>query len=624
MLIYYRFQWVVCQLDVLKECTCPHELNSALNDLPETLDETYKRILRKISRQHREKALLILHWMILVPDHHVQPKFSTLADISGVDRKCRQYDEEQCLRTPQQLLKICGSLIKFEPSIEVESGPLYDPCVEFSHKPVQEFFLADRISDPDLKIFNISERLASQMLVTACCLYLSRFDGLKEDRLTNTDWSAKARGFPQVFEVWENMLVFAYQRKQIKEDTANDCYMLFESGSIYRVIGQYCLYRKWPLQYTTEVWPKLHVATQLGLDHTCRLLLEKKSVTDCAIPGFGTALHVATHRENAVMVRSLLEYGVNVDAIDLEREETPLVWSVSGIGRPKSTVTDILLDARPRLQLGTAFVRAAGLGDMKLIKRLLDLVGHPDAPCTREGWKTDGSALEQAAHKVDNRMMRFLIASGANIDLELRPNQFANNVMSGALQYRFKSCETLLSKGGSILYSLQILEKWQQQILCQCEKDKPLYGRKLQDPPRLETLLKWLRKYNLVEYVILRHWLDDKILRILEVEDSEAPSPILSWKEVKNIVDHEEGETAKVISARFLSMVKKRCELVEGLDGNEIDKFIIIEVNESENITMESLQKIDFDESEDTKSDESVDIDIDEVESAFGSPGEET
>ena len=169
-LIYHRFQWVVCQLDALKECTCQYELNFALNDLPETLNETYERILSKISRQHREKALLVFNWLILVQHHKVFPEFSTLADIFGVDRERQQYDEQQCLQTPQQLLKICGSLIKLEPSIDDDSAPYYDPYVQFSHRSVQEFFLANRIGNPNLKVFNVTERLAAQMLVIACCI----------------------------------------------------------------------------------------------------------------------------------------------------------------------------------------------------------------------------------------------------------------------------------------------------------------------------------------------------------------------------------------------------------------------------------------------------------------------
>jgi hypothetical protein len=48
-----RFRWVVCQLDMLRGC-CPPSLRDALNELPETLDETYKRILLGIDKKKQE------------------------------------------------------------------------------------------------------------------------------------------------------------------------------------------------------------------------------------------------------------------------------------------------------------------------------------------------------------------------------------------------------------------------------------------------------------------------------------------------------------------------------------------------------------------------------------------
>lgn len=38
-----RFRWVFCQLDKLRRCLSPR-IRQALDELPETLDETYERI----------------------------------------------------------------------------------------------------------------------------------------------------------------------------------------------------------------------------------------------------------------------------------------------------------------------------------------------------------------------------------------------------------------------------------------------------------------------------------------------------------------------------------------------------------------------------------------------------
>jgi hypothetical protein len=44
-----RFQWVFCQLEVLRH-TFPTDLRCTLEELPKSLDETYKRILNRIKQ----------------------------------------------------------------------------------------------------------------------------------------------------------------------------------------------------------------------------------------------------------------------------------------------------------------------------------------------------------------------------------------------------------------------------------------------------------------------------------------------------------------------------------------------------------------------------------------------
>ena len=55
----YRFRWVFCQLDVLQHCIPPN-LRQYLNELPDTLDETYDRILKGINKAQRDNAHRLL------------------------------------------------------------------------------------------------------------------------------------------------------------------------------------------------------------------------------------------------------------------------------------------------------------------------------------------------------------------------------------------------------------------------------------------------------------------------------------------------------------------------------------------------------------------------------------
>ncbi len=54
-----RFRWVFCQLEVLRHCF-PTNLRRILEELPKSLDETYKRILKEINNANREHAYRLL------------------------------------------------------------------------------------------------------------------------------------------------------------------------------------------------------------------------------------------------------------------------------------------------------------------------------------------------------------------------------------------------------------------------------------------------------------------------------------------------------------------------------------------------------------------------------------
>ena len=61
-----RFRWVWCQLDTLRNCQNLHDVKTALDALPKDLNETYARILLKISerKETAKAAEKILRWLV--------------------------------------------------------------------------------------------------------------------------------------------------------------------------------------------------------------------------------------------------------------------------------------------------------------------------------------------------------------------------------------------------------------------------------------------------------------------------------------------------------------------------------------------------------------------------------
>ena len=76
-----RFRWVFCQLEVLRDCL-PPSVRRTLKELPESLDETYERILKEIKKPNRGYARRVLECLVVA----IRPlDVAELAEVLAVD-----------------------------------------------------------------------------------------------------------------------------------------------------------------------------------------------------------------------------------------------------------------------------------------------------------------------------------------------------------------------------------------------------------------------------------------------------------------------------------------------------------------------------------------------------------
>ena len=76
-----RFRWVSCQLESLRHCL-PASVRRTLGELPESLDETYERILKEIKKPNRDHARRLLQCLVVA----VRPlRIEELAEVLAVD-----------------------------------------------------------------------------------------------------------------------------------------------------------------------------------------------------------------------------------------------------------------------------------------------------------------------------------------------------------------------------------------------------------------------------------------------------------------------------------------------------------------------------------------------------------
>ena len=153
-----------CQLETLRQCL-PPSVRRTLDELPESLDETYERVLREIRRPNRDHARRLLQCLVVA----IRPlNVEELAEVLAVDFNgaegipklkpdWRWEDEEQALLTS------CSSLIT---TVETDDSRI----VQFSHFSVKEYLTSERLATSigEVSRYHIDLEAAHTIIAQAC------------------------------------------------------------------------------------------------------------------------------------------------------------------------------------------------------------------------------------------------------------------------------------------------------------------------------------------------------------------------------------------------------------------------------------------------------------------------
>jgi hypothetical protein len=165
-------------LETLRHCL-PPTVRRTLDELPESLDETYERVIKEIKKPNRDHALRILQCLVVA----VRPlRVEELAEVLAVDfddaegipklnPNWRWEDQEQAL------LSSCSSLIAIVESDESRT-------VQFSHFSVKEFLTSTRLatSSGSVSHYYIALEPAHIILAQACMSILLQSDNRVQQR----------------------------------------------------------------------------------------------------------------------------------------------------------------------------------------------------------------------------------------------------------------------------------------------------------------------------------------------------------------------------------------------------------------------------------------------------------
>ena len=185
-----------CQLETLRHCL-PPSVRATLEDLPESLDETYERILKEMKKPNRRLAQRVLLCLVVA----VRPfRVAELAEVLAVDfddteRIPRSKPDWRWNNQEQALVSACSSLISILGAGDVvagsgNSGPRAadsdtkaesdhrdshggagdSRIVQFSHFSVKEFLTSSRLATASGEVSNyhIDLERAHTILGQAC------------------------------------------------------------------------------------------------------------------------------------------------------------------------------------------------------------------------------------------------------------------------------------------------------------------------------------------------------------------------------------------------------------------------------------------------------------------------
>jgi ankyrin repeat protein len=315
-------------LEILLDCL-PPSVQNTLEELPDSLDETYERILREIRKPNQGLAHRLMHCLVAaVRPLQVKELAEVLAfnfDAEGIPKlnsSWRWEDQEGAV------MLACSSLVTI-----VKDGD--SRIVQFSHFSVKEFLTADRLAEPmrDVSRYHIGLEAAHTILAQASLGFLLHLD----DRVNRDN----IEGFPLALysaQHWATHSRFGNVSSRIKDWMK----CLFDEDKPHFATWLWIHDDDWGVSSFTMLPEKpeavpLYHAARLGFrDLAEHLITEHPEHINARNENGFAPIHAAAREGHVDILALLLEHGADVDSRNVYNQ-TPLSWAAAcgevGVGQ---------------------------------------------------------------------------------------------------------------------------------------------------------------------------------------------------------------------------------------------------------------------------------------------------
>ena len=336
----------------------PARIRQALDELPETLDETYQRTLREINKAEWEFAHRLFQFVAVASRPLRAEELAELLAFDFDAGPIPKFYEGWRLEDPvDAVLSTCSSLLAV-----VDGGYYFGNVIQFSHFSVKEFLTSTRLaqaSDITLRRYHISMTPAHTLAAQACLGILLHLD---KDLVTRESleelpfveyaaehWADHARleevspnvedGIKRLFDLGKPHLTVCIwihdpddpwlgRRNTRTERPFPPRQIPLHYATLW---GLYSIVESLVLEHPQDVHSRgtfddatpLHIASKMGHAKVARLILERDADVTAQDKDGSTPLHLASMRGQLKIAGMLIEHGANVTAQDKDRL-TPL------------------------------------------------------------------------------------------------------------------------------------------------------------------------------------------------------------------------------------------------------------------------------------------------------------
>ena len=378
---------------MIAECRNLSMLRKSLATLPQTLDQTYDRILTAIKEKDRVYTIRILQWLTFSS----RPlTIEEVAEVVAIDvAREPAFDPDEVLLDPLEALEICSSLV----TITKTWGSTR--IVALAHYSVQEYLVSERIRKGPAKQYSMQEAECHKAMTIGCLGYLHRFQEPMTDETFYTsalaDYSARfwnnhlQKTADGVEEMSRLAMTLLLMNKQV----------FANSIQIYDPDGE----------HSGGIATPLYYASLFGLTLITKLLLDQDVDVNAQTGEWGTALLAAVAGKHLAVVELLVKAKADVD-FQNQYEEIALHRAIR---LEETAIVKVLIDAgadvNKREMDDYAIHLASKKGDEVLVTMLVDAKADVSV---RDQYGYD--ALTMALHGHHKAVVKLLVDTGANVN----------------------------------------------------------------------------------------------------------------------------------------------------------------------------------------------------------------